>query len=409
MFRPSGKPSRLSCLRADAVALGALAVLAAAGCSAKSEFAQAHGRETEAKPVQVEVVRKDAIRRAVDVIGTLAPVDQVTISSQADGEVRKILADLGDRVTAGQVLVQLDNEKPQYTLDQQQAAFSRALAQYGAADADHLPELDKTSDVRRANADLVQATQSYDRASELFKQTLISQQAFDDAKAALNSKRAMYDTAIQNAKNLRASIQAAEASVKMAARQLRDTEIRAPFDGYVEKRIVNPGEFVKAQMPVMSIVRLNPLKVVGEIPEKMVPWVNAGQPAELRVDAYQDRTFTARVSRISPAVNASTRAFPFEALVPNEPAVLKPGTFARVHIESGKVDQILTLPYAALQYRYGVNRVFVVDAGKLSARELKVGERLGDRIEIVSGVKEGDRVAATDVETLADGTAVSVK
>jgi membrane fusion protein, multidrug efflux system len=107
-------------------------------------------------------------------------------------------------------------------------------------------------------------------------------------------------------------------------------------------------------------------------------------------------------------VNTSTRAFPFEALVPNTDRVLKPGTFARVHIESGKVDTILTLPYAALQYRYGVNRVFLVEVGKLALRELGVGERLGDRIEIVSGVKAGDRVAVTDVDTLADGAAVTV-
>ncbi len=124
---------------------------------------------------------------------------------------------------------------------------------------------------------------------------------------------------------------------------------------------------------------------------------------QLHVDAYPDRTFTGKVSRISPAVNTATRAFPFEALVPNRDAVLKPGTFARVHIESGKIDDVLTLPYAAMQYRYGVNRVFVVDGDKLTARELKVGERLGDRIEIISGVKAGDRVAVTDVDKLTDG------
>jgi RND family efflux transporter MFP subunit len=197
--------------------------------------------------------------------------------------------------------------------------------------------------------------------------------------------------------------------MKLAARQLRDTEIRAPFDGYVEKRLVNSGELVKSQMPVMAIVRLDPLKVIAEIPEKMAPWIHTGQPAELHVDAYRDRTFTGKLTRISPTVNAATRAFPFEALVPNADSVLKPGTFARVHIESGKVDDVVTLPYAALQYRYGVNRVFVVADGKLTMRELKVGERLGDRIEIVSGVKEGERVAATDVETLTDGTAVTVK
>jgi multidrug efflux pump subunit AcrA (membrane-fusion protein) len=94
--------------------------------------------------------------------------------------------------------------------------------------------------------------------------------------------------------------------------------------------------------------------------------------------------------------------------VPNKDAVLKPGTFTRVHIESGKVDDVLTLPYAALQYRYGVNRVFVIDGDKLVVRELKVGERLGDRIEIVSGVQAGDRVAAKDVDKLTDGMKVTV-
>jgi len=95
--------------------------------------------------------------------------------------------------------------------------------------------------------------------------------------------------------------------------------------------------------------------------------------------------------------------------VPNRDAVLKPGTFARVHIESGREDQVLTLPYSALQYRYGVNRVFVVDHDKLTVRELKVGDRLDERIEILAGVKVGDRVAVTDVEKLVDGAKVAVK
>jgi multidrug efflux pump subunit AcrA (membrane-fusion protein) len=106
-------------------------------------------------------------------------------------------------------------------------------------------------------------------------------------------------------------------------------------------------------------------------------------------------------------VNAPTRAFSFEALVPNTDALLKPGTFARVHIESGQVDRVLTLSYSALQYRYGVNRVFVMNGDRLSSRELKVGERVGDRIEILSGVKAGESVAVTDVENLVDGMKVA--
>ncbi len=398
--------SHLLSSRSRICAVVALVALPAAACT-KTESAQARGREAAAKTVKVEIVREETVRRAVEVVGTLAAVDQVTISSEADGKVSRILADLGDRVTAGQALIQVDHEKQQYNFDQQKATLERALAQLGAADPQHLPEAEKTPDVQKANADLAQARQAYDRASELFKRTLVPQQTLDDAATTLQSKQASYELSLQNAKNLRASLQASEASMKLADRQLRDTEIRAPFDGYVEKRLVNLGELVKNQMPVMSVVRVDPLKVIAEIPEKMAPWIKDGQSVQLHVDAYPDQTFIGKVSRISPAVNTETRAFPFEALVPNRDALLKPGTFARVLIESGKVDNVLTLPFAALQYRYGVNRVFVVAGDKLAARELKVGDRLGDRIEILDGIKAGDQVAATDVDKLADGMKVT--
>ena len=394
-------------MRAPLVVVLAVTALAACGCS-KTDTAQARGREVSAKPVKVEPVLQETVKRTVELVGTLAAVDQVTISSEADGKVSRILADLGDRVTAGQTLIQVDHEKQQYSLEQQKATLARALAQYGAADPQHLPDVEKTPDVQKANADLIQAKQSFDRTSELYKRSLVPKQLLDDAATALQSKQASYDLSLQTAKNLRASIQGSEASMKLADRQLRDTDIRSPFDGYVEKRLVNLGELVKTQMPVMAVVRVDPLKVIAEIPEKMAPWIKDGQAVELHVDAYPDQTFIGKVSRISPAVNTATRAFPFEALVPNKDARLKPGTFARVHIESSKIDNVLTLPYATMQYRYGVNRVFVVEGDKLAVRELKVGDRLGERIEILSGVKAGEQVAATDVDNLTDGAKVSI-
>ena len=377
------------------------------GCS-KTESAQAGGPDRPPKQVDVALVQRDSVRRAVDVVGTLTAVDQVTVSSEADGTVRAILADLGDRVRAGQVLVRLDNERQQYAYQQQQAALTRALAQAGAKDPQHLPEPEKTPDVQRANAELAQARSAFDRARVLSKRELISQQAYDDAEAELQTKQAGHEVALQNARNLSASIQASEAAMKLADRQLRDTDIRAPFEGYVERRLVNLGELVKAQMPVMAIVRVDPLKVTAEIPERMAPWIDKGRPVDLHVDAYPGRTFNGEVTRISPAVNTGTRAFPFEAVVPNSEGALKPGTFARVHVESAKVDEVLTLPFAALQYRYGVNRVFVVAGDRLEMRELQVGERLGERIEVTSGVKPGERVAVTDVETLNGGEPVAV-
>ena len=114
----------------------------------------------------------------------------------------------------------------------------------------------------------------------------------------------------------------------------------------------------------------------------MAPWIKDGQPVELHVDAYPDRHVHRQGVAHQPGRQHRDARVSVRGAVPNADALLKPGTFARVHLESGKVDQVLTLPYAALQYRYGVNRVFVVNGDRLAVRELKVGDRLGDRIEI---------------------------
>jgi len=389
------------------VALSALLALMLSACS-KGEKAQARGPEEPARGIRTEPVKQQTIRRSVDVVATLAADEQVTISAEASGSVRRILADLGDRVTAGQALVEIDREKLQYNADEQRAALERTLAKYGAASPDRLPPIEQTPDVQKAASERLQAQQSLDRATELYKRQLVPQQLLDDADAAFRSKQASYEVSLQNARNLRADIAASVASTKLADRQLRDTSIRAPFNGFVEKRLVSVGQLVNVQTPVMNIVRIDPLKVTAEIPEAMAPWIKVGQPVTVFVDAYPDRTFTATVSRISPSVSPQTRAFPFEALVPNPATELKPGSFARVHLESSRVDQVLTVPFAAIQYRYGVNRVFGVQGGRLAAREVKLGERSGDRVAILSGVSTDDPVAVTDVDQLADGQRVTI-
>ncbi len=374
-------------------------------CSTRAREGAASAPD-EGHPVQVEPVRQEALRRAIDIVGTLAAVDEVTVSSEVEGKVSRIAADLGDRVATGQLLVELDREKLQYAVDQQRAALNRALAKYGVEQvSDAPPPLDHTPDVKKAAAELYQAEQSFKRADELQRRQLLPKQQLDDADAALRTKKAAYDSAIQNAKNLRADIDAAEANLRLAERGLRDASIRAPFDAYVQKRQVSQGEYVKVQTPVMTLVRIDPLKLTTEVPEKMAPWVKVGQPIELLVDA-SERPLEGTVARISPGVNEQTRAFAVEGRVPNPRGLLKPGTFARAHLTTDKTDQVVTVPATALQYRYGVYRLFVVDGGKLVSHEVKLGDRLGDRMEVVSGIDAGAPIAVSDVERLTDGLRV---
>ena len=391
------------------VVLALFLATALAGCSEPTKGAERGTRERPAKVIDTEAVKREDVKRTVNVSGTLAAENEVTVSSQAEGVVSRVLADLGDRVREGQPLVELDREKLQYNADQQKAALARSLARYGATEAGHLPPRDQTPDVKRAAAELNQARQSFGRATELRKRQLVSQQSLDDADAVLRTKQAEYDAALQNAGNLAADIDASQAAARLAERQLRDASIKAPFDGYVQQRMVSLGELVKEQMPVMKIVRIDPLKVIAEIPEGLAPFIQSGQPVDLQVDAYPNRSFDGKVSRISPTVNQQTRAFPFEALVPNSQGLLKPGTFVRVALTTDHVEPLLTLPYAALQYRYGVNRAFVVTGDTITGKEVKVGDRLGDRIVILGGVQAGDVVAMTDVDNLSDGMKVTVK
>lgn len=378
------------------------------GCERKTN-AKGPPPQPKIKQIEAEAVRRDTMRRDIEVVGTLAAQDEVTISSQSEGLVLKILADLGDVVKAGQPLVELDSEKLRYSLEQQQAALNRALVKYGASGGSELPAEKDTPDARRAEAELEQAARVRQRARELWQAQLIAKQALEEAEANFQTKQAVYDLALQNARNSRADINVADAATKLAARLLRDSIIYAPFDAYVQKRMVVVGQLVGAQTPVMTLVKVGALKIVAEIPERMAPWIKLNQTVSFQADAFPDRSFGATITRISPAVNTQTRSFSFEAVTPNEKQLLKPGTFARVHVETALTEQALTIPAQAVQYRFGVSRAFVVASeNTLSVRELKLGDRHGDRVEIVDGLKEGDIIAVTDIDNLADGMKIMI-
>ncbi len=365
-------------------------------------------KDAAPQAIVVAKVESHELRRSIDVVGTLAADEEVTVSSEVEGRVLRIAADLGDRVTAGQPLVVLDPEKLQYRLDQQRATLGRAMARYGVADLSaELPAIERTPDVQRAAAELEQADQAFRRATELHRQKLLPQQQMDDADAMLKTKKAAYESALQGSRNLRADIDSERANLKLAEASLRDATIRAPFDAYVQKRLVSPGEFVKTQTAVMSLVKIDPLKLTAEVPEKMAAWVKVGQSLTLAVEAMPNVSIAGQIARLSPAVNPQTRSFPLEGRVPNPNGSLKPGGFARVHITTDLVEKVLTVPAAALQYRYGVNRVFVVKGDQVRATEIKIGDRVGERVEVVGGVTAGEPIAATDVEKLADGAHVT--
>jgi RND family efflux transporter MFP subunit len=305
--------------------------------------------------------------------------------------------------------VELDQEKLRYRAEAQRAALEQARARYGATGSGDLPPLDRVPEVVSTAAKLADAQQRLDRAKSLAARNLVAKSDLDAAQTSLDTARAAHEQALASARQLRADIEAQSSSLRLAEREVRDATVRAPFEGFVAERLVSLGQFVQPQTPVMRIVRLHPLKVTAEVPEKFAPWIDTGREIALRVDAFRGQVFRGQVVRVSPAVSLKSRAFAIEGEVPNPDGRLKPGTFARVQITTDHVDRAITIPAAAVQSRYGTNRVFLVQDGRLAGREVILGDRIGDRVEVTQGLDAGSLIVAADVEQLTDGMRVRAK
>lgn len=380
-------------------------LLSLAGCSRDRGVQAAEGQK--ARAIRTETAQVRDVRRQVDVVGTLAAREEVVVSAEVDGRVARLVHDLGDRVAAGEALIELDAEKLQYRAEAQRAALEQARARYGAAGDGELPSLDRVPAVVSTGAQLAEAQQQLERAKNLASRNLLPRSDLETAQTRFDTARAAHDAAMASARQLRADIESQTSSLRLAQRNLRDAIIRAPFDGYVAERLVSQGQYIQTQAPVMRIVRLQPLKITAEVPEKFAPWIQTGRAITVRVDAYPTQVFAGKVVRIAPAVNLRSRAFAIEGEVPNDDGRLKPGTFARVQITTDHVDRAVTIPAAAVQSRYGTNRVFVVQNGQLAGREVVLGDRLGDRVEVAQGLEPGTPIVGGDVEQLADGMRVA--
>jgi len=382
----------------------ALLLAAAAGCDGAAQA----NKKTEAGDgvaVKVTQVERIELRREVEAVGTLAAKDQAVVSAEVAGRVARLAADMGDRVREGAPLVYLDAEKLKYRVDEQQATLEQTRARLGARGAE-LPAPEQTPEVLSAAARRSEAEQQLERARRLAERNLVSKEDLERADTQLQTARAAHEAAIAAERQLRAEIAAREAALRGASRELQDAVIRAPFDGVVAERMVSQGQFVAVQAPVMRLVRLHPLRLTAEIPEKFAPGIRVGQLITLRTEAFPDAPVEGRVTRISPDVNLKSRAFSIEADVPNADGALKPGTFARVKVATSQVDRALVVPFTAVQTRYGTSLVFTVRDDKLTGAEVKLGDRLGPRVEIVDGLEAGATIVAEGVEGLSAGTKV---
>ncbi len=382
-----------------------------ASCSKEIAGKQSDSTAAQAAvPVRVIQVNPRQTRRNIESVGSLFPYEEVSVSSEVEGKVERVFVDVGDRVARGQPMVKVSPAELELTLEHQQAALRQARARLGLAeDGEDLKDVRAAAEVKRASADLKDAEQKYRRAKILFEQGLMPRQDLDEAESRYNAARAAYDLSVQVVENLRAQLAQSRATTALAKKKVADSVIRAPFAGHVKERTVTQGQYLRVQTPVITIVNTDPLRVRLKVPEKMAAWVRTDQVVTISVEAYSDRTFTGKLTRINPSVDQQTRSFEVEALIENREALLKPGFFVKAVIPSNHVEAALFVPQEALLYVYGVYKVFVVEGNAVKETEVKLGEREGDDVEIVEGITEGTRIALPlKGQSLKDGATIQI-
>lgn len=404
----SKRPSRLG---SATIALIAVCIGTAAGCGHSSGSGTSVSADAPT-PAAVVQVRRAPLSNTLSVAGEFLPYQEVELHAKVAGYIRKIGVDIGDRVHKGQVLAVL--EIPELVAQLQGAAagvrqsqeqITRAQNEVSRTDADH--------------AALHAAATRLRQASEA-RPGLIAEQELDDATAKDRSSGAQVESAKSALAAARQQLEVAQAEQQHFAALSEYSQITAPFDGVVTWRYADTGALIQAgtsnasSMPVVKLSQVNVLRLRIPVPESLAASVHIGEPADIRVQAT-DEHFSGKVIRSTDSLDRSTRTMQVEVDVPNADYKLTPGMYADVTLRVQNDPDALTLPLQAIirgEDKRGENktRVLLVDSqNHVEEREIRTGIEGPDRIQVLSGLNEGDRVIAGNLGAYRPGQHVDPK
>ena len=325
----------------------------------------------------------------VEATGSFQADESSDVAPDSSGRVLATPVDVGQYVSKGAVLIRIQAVDANLRLDEAKAAVQRADA-----------------NVKLTESQNVLAQTTARRNEALLKGGLVPQTTADEA-------RTQAETAANNVLVARASLAQANAQLALAEKAVNDVVVVAPFAGVISERRVAVGEFVQPSTAVVTLLRIDPLRLQLTIPGVQAGAVAVGQAVTSRVDAFPGKVFEGKISAVNPLIAAESRSFVVEARVPNPGAQLKPGMFAVASIDQGRTERAMLVPKRAVIEDVNTNsyRVYVVDAeNKARVRVVQLAARQNqpESTKILSGIKEGERVATTNLADLYDGAVVTV-
>jgi RND family efflux transporter MFP subunit len=334
--------------------------------------------------VEVAATSRADVSQALTVVGNLIGEQTVAIVPKAAGRLENVYVKLGDRVARGQRIAKIEDREILEQVKQAEAAFEVARAT-----------------IRQREADLKFAETNLTRSRELFGRQLLPKQTLDDADAR-------YQAAVAQLELARAQLTQSQARLDELRITLAHTVIPSPVNGYVARRSADPGAYVSQNAPVADVVDISLVRLVANVVEKDLRQIEAGEPAKVEVDAFPGETFSGRVARVAPVLDPATRTAQIEVEIPNSSHRLKPGMYARVTLTIAQRAKALTVPTNSLVQIEGRRGVFVAGGNTASFRAVEIGIEDVAHIEILNGLKDGDRVVTTGAAALQDGDRIVI-
>ncbi|HYW82153.1 MAG TPA: efflux RND transporter periplasmic adaptor subunit [Spirochaetia bacterium] len=371
-----------------ALAMAAVLAMGLVGCAPK------YAPRINVKTASAHAGR---IVRTVEFSGVLVPNHTVNIFAKIAGQATTVTVDVGDRVKAGQLMVQIDTKE----LNAQLAVAEAAAAGVG----DQAVQVKSGVETARLNLEMAQRT--YERTKTLLDTKVVTQSQLDDAQTKLDLAKTAYDNSSRQYQTITGSgLAQAEAQVNYIKVQISNSTITSPLSGIVTNRNINPGEITSTTSPLFSVADVATLKLQGNVSQEDVVRIPVGGKVSVSVDALPTNSYAGRVEQVGPIAASTGQYFPVVVSLKNDGRLLA-GMTAKASFTWTGADGVLIPLSAVRDNQDGRASVFVVSGGKVQARDVSLGARDDTDVQVISGLSASEQVAISNVSALVNGMEVS--
>jgi HlyD family secretion protein len=372
--------------------------------------------------VQVTPVKRGDLTYFFNATGDISPLMQVDLFPKVSGYLEEISVNIGDSVRQGQVIAQIDRSDFLHKVHEMEAKVAQAKA-----GLDEIEAGTRSEEIRQAEEAVKQAQSRYDNAKTqrermeaLYQKQIISKKDFDNADTECTVCEAQLVSSKERLKQLRegarreereasrAKLKEMEAVLLQEQTRLQNTTITVPFSGEITHKYVDAGALVSPSTPLVTLVHTETLKVMANVLEKDISLVKLGMKVRIQTEAFPDRSFDGRIIRMNSALDTATRTLQTEIHIPNAGKMLRPGMFAKIEIALSNRIGTLTIPKVALVEDGKDRVVFVVENNQALRKSILTGIEQDETVEVLQGLREGDRIVTKGQGSLKDHSVVRV-